>query len=100
MSKSVPGPPTAANALARPASVVMSAATGITLPGAVARKLSAAWVSTSAPRATITRFTPSSAKARAHSKPRPLLAPHTRAHFPAIPYFMSALLPALSARTP
>jgi hypothetical protein len=75
----------------KPASVVMSTATPIscTLPAVSTRKSSTALFSTSAPRATMTTFTPSSAKARAQPQPKPLLAPPTKAHLPAMPKSMS-----------
>ena len=75
----------------RPASVVMSCARAInfTLPPVSARKSSTALFSTSPPRATMTTFTPSSAKARAQPQPKPLLAPPTNAHLPAMPKSMS-----------
>ena len=83
MSKSLPGPPGTENKAARPASVVMSAATGSNFtPGASFCKSATAWFKTSAPRATMTTLTPSKASARAQPQPKPLLAPPTKAHLP------------------
>ena len=89
ISKLVPGPPSAANAAVRPPVVVMSAATVSTVaaPGSL-RKSVAARSSASAPRATMTRLTPSAASAWAQPRPSPLLAPHTSAHLPEIPRSM------------
>ena len=89
MSKSLPGPPATENKATRPASVVMSAATGMSCtPGASFLRSATAWFKTSAPRATMTTFTPSSASARAQPQPKPLLAPPTKAHLPLMPKSM------------
>jgi hypothetical protein len=52
----------------------------------------AATAKASSPRALITRFTPSFAKARAQAKPKPLLAAQTMAQRPDIPKSMTMLL--------
>ena len=81
-----------ASTAARPSAVVMSAATNCTVagfePSLSALNLEAAASSTSAPRATISTFTPSRTSAWAHPNPRPLLAPQTKAHLPEIPKSM------------
>ena len=90
MSKSFPGPPAAENTASRPASVVMSQATPTTWTlFDRCRSCSTARCSGSALRALMTRLTPSAASALAQPKPRPLLAPQTSAHLPAIPKSMS-----------
>src|SRR4029078_8946047 len=83
----------AASAAARPASVAISAVTGVTST-TVARRIYSA-VASRGPgvRATITRFTPSRAKAAAQALPNPLLAAHTTARRPAIPRSMILRLP-------
>ena len=89
MSKS----PRSAKTAARPASVVMSAATDSTstLAGRALSAINsvAAAFNISARRATMTTFTPSRDNACAQPKPRPLLAPQTSAHLPAIPKSMA-----------
>ncbi len=74
---------------ARPSTVVMSAATESTLTPDLsalsAINCVAAAARVSAPRATISTFTPSATSAWAQPRPKPLLAPHTSAHLPAIP---------------
>ena len=91
MSKFLPGPPATPQIASRPASVVMSCATTkICVPWL--RKALAASCKASAPRATMTTFTPSWASACAQPKPKPLLAPPTKAHLPLIPKSIIDLL--------
>ena len=84
------------NTVARPSSVVISAGTAITcVPDASAnsvRSAAAVASSSSAPRATISTFTPSLTSACAQPAPRPLLAPHTSAHLFLIPKSMTNFL--------
>ena len=60
----------AASAAARPASVVMSPATGVTVTPVAARISAAVRSSTSAPRAVMTTSTPSRASAMAQARAR------------------------------
>ena len=91
MSKFLPGPPATDQMAARPASVVMSCATGNTVTPCW-RKPAAEASRTAAPRETITRFTPACASALAQPQPKPLLAPPTSAHLPLMPKSMFSLL--------
>ncbi|MNH80902.1 hypothetical protein D3C73_332590 [compost metagenome] len=71
----------------------MSPATVCTsMLGANPRNSTAAACNVSSPRALITRFTPSFAKARAQARPKPLLAAQTIAQRPEIPKSMTMLL--------
>ena len=70
----------------RPAGVVMSPATSVTVtPGWALRISSAVFFSASAPRAVTVTWTPSLASAMAQARPRPLLDAHTMARRPLIP---------------
>src|SRR3954449_988541 len=74
------------SAASRPAGVVMSPATSVTVtPGLALRMSSAALARTSAPRAVIVTCTPSAASAAAQARPNPLLDAHTSARRPLIP---------------
>src|SRR3954469_2105888 len=74
------------SAASRPAGVVMSPATSVTVtPGLALRISSAAFARTSAPRAVIVTCTPSAASAAAQARPNPLLDAHTSARRPLIP---------------
>jgi hypothetical protein len=75
----------AARAAARPASVVMSPATAVTLAPVSRRMSSAVCSSVSAVRAVITTSTPSRARDIAQARPSPLLAAQTIARRPAMP---------------
>src|SRR5215831_6565508 len=78
----------ALSAAARPASVVMSPGTAVTL-AAVASRISLAVFSRSAAvRAVMTSSTPSRASAMAQPLPKPLLAAHTIARLPRMPKSM------------
>jgi len=81
----------ALSAAARPSSVVMSIATGVTLTPVAALISSAAASMLAAVRATMVTSTPSRASDIAHALPKPALAPPMMAFLPAIPKFM--LLP-------
>jgi len=75
----------AASTAARPSGAVMSAATASTRTPVSSRISSAVASSASAPRALITRFTPSRASASAQPLPSPWLAAHTIALRPSMP---------------
>src|SRR5712691_5103193 len=78
----------AASAAARPASVVMSPATVVTLAPVAARISAAVCSSVSAVRAVIVTATPARDSAIAHARPSPLLAAQTIALRPAMPKSM------------
>src|SRR5205807_8472414 len=74
------------NAASRPAGVVMSPATSVTVtPGCALRISAAVFASASSPRAVSVTFTPSAASAVAQARPKPLLDAHTMARRPLIP---------------
>ena len=74
------------SAASRPAGVVMSPATSVTVtPGLALRISSAVFFSASAPRAVSVTCTPSLASAMAQARPRPLLDAQTMARRPLIP---------------
>src|SRR5438132_612151 len=74
------------NAASRPAGVVMSPATSVTVtPGCALRISAAVFANASAPRAVSVTFTPSAASAIAQARPKPLLDAHTMARRPLIP---------------
>ena len=76
---------------ARPASVVMSPATATTSTPCAWRIAAAVASSASAPRALITRSTPSAASASAQPRPRPFDAAQTMARLPLMPKSMLVL---------
>ena len=74
------------SAASRPAGVVMSPATSVTVtPGLNLRISAAVFASASAPRAVNVTCTPSAASAIAQARPKPLLDAHTMARRPLIP---------------
>ena len=77
--------PAAASTLARPSSLVMSAAMASTSTPYLSLISLAAACNGPSVRAFITRCTPSAAKASAHPRPNPFDDAHTSARFPAIP---------------
>ena len=78
----------AASACARPSGVVMSPATATTFAPVLFLISSAVASSASLPRAVMTRFTPSRARAMAQPLPRPFDAAQTSAFLPLIPMSM------------
>src|SRR5450830_1061161 len=92
----------AAKMRARPSALATSAATHSARPGPRAFRRSAASRSGPSVRATMTTCTPSRTSAVAQARPRPELAPHTRALRPEIPRSMTqfSLIDAAPARTP
>ena len=82
----------AASAPARPAGVVMSPTTGVTLLPLMRAISAAAASSASLVRAVIVTRAPFLAKASAQPRPSPLLAAHTSAVLPAMPRSMPASL--------
>src|SRR5260221_9842190 len=78
----------AASAAARPASVVMSPGTAVTLVPVASRISFAVRSRSAAVRAVITSSTPSRASAMAQPLPKPLLAAHTIARLPRMPNSM------------
>src|SRR6478735_8512534 len=73
-------------AASRPAGVVMSPATLVTVTPGLALRISAAvFASASAPRAVSVTWTPSLASCMAQARPKPLLDAHTMARRPLIP---------------
>ena len=83
----------AASAAARPASVVMSPGTAVTLTPVSLRISSAVFSRSAAVRAVITRSTPSRASDIAQARPSPLLAAQTIAFLPLMPRSMGAFPP-------
>ena len=83
--------PAASSTAARPASVVMSPATAVTETPCASRIAAAVASSASAPRALITRSTPSPASASAQPRPSPFEAAQTIARFPRIPRSIAVL---------
>ena len=81
--------PHTANTAARPSGVVMSAGTVMTRAPVSRRIFSAAASSASAPRATMVTVAPSRASENAQARPKPLLAPQTKALRPDIARFMA-----------
>src|SRR5262249_18676763 len=79
----------AASAAERPAPVVMSAATVVTLTPVAAAISALVFSSTSRLRATMVTSTPSRASAKAQARPKPRLAPLSSAFRPRIPRSMS-----------
>ena len=81
------------SAASRPADVVMSPATSVTVTPGLALRISAATLaSASAPRAVMVTCTPSAASAAAQARPNPLLEAHTSARRPLIPRSTVSLL--------
>src|SRR5690606_5133073 len=78
-------PPRASSTAARPDSVVISPATGVTLTPYFPAISSAVRASTSALRALMTRSTPASASASAQPRPSPFDAAQTSPRLPLIP---------------
>ena len=94
LSTRMSGAGQAARSAARPASVVMSAATATTsrsMPGRF-RRSAAVFSSFSTSRPLTTRWTPSSARASAHARPSPWLDAQTMPRRPAMPRSMSPTL--------